>query len=134
MALTEAPLAFREEFQGGLKTGLRMLENAEVLDFVGLEDGTESDVYCHDRFCTEQADLCVFICDYPSTGLGMEIAFRLASGKPMLCFKRYKAHITRMVTGMCAIEGVPILTYHIPQDITAKVRKELQRIREEKSA
>ncbi|MBX2866569.1 hypothetical protein KTR10_01250 [Candidatus Kaiserbacteria bacterium] len=117
MGLTNAPKAFRDIFNGEFKDMLRAVPDVKVLDFIGLENGTEEDVYLHDRKCTEEADLCIFICDHPSIGLGMEIAFRLFARRPMKCFVRSDVKITRMVTGMCKVEGVVLHRYVTPKDI-----------------
>lgn len=83
-ALTDAPDSFRIDFQNELKQELRKLPGVEVLDFVGLENGTALDVYLHDQKCTQTATLCVFIVDYASIGLGMEIMIRHQSGGRVL--------------------------------------------------
>jgi len=57
MGLTQAPKAFREDFQHELKSALRDIAGVSILDFVGLEGSTQGEVYSHDRTCTESADL-----------------------------------------------------------------------------
>lgn len=126
MALTEAPQWFREGFQYELKSALRKLPQVEILDFVGLEAGTESDVYLHDCTCTEIADLCVFVVDFPSTGLGMEIERRRSTGKKMLIFARPRVKVTRMIGGLCAVENVEYIRYAATADIVDRVRQELE--------
>ena len=125
MGLTQAPKEFREDFQNELKANLRNLSEVEVLDFIGLVAGTPTDVYDYDRSHTESAELCVFIVDYPSIGLGMEISIRLASGKKMLIFAHVDAKITRMLTGMCEKEGVSFVRYETVDDIVEKTREVL---------
>ncbi|MEX0918109.1 MAG: hypothetical protein WDZ93_03055 [Candidatus Paceibacterota bacterium] len=126
MALTEAPEEFRGSFQKELKDALASLPNIQILDFVGLENGDEGQVYTHDRRCTEQADLCVFICDYPSIGLGIEIAFRFLTGKPMLCFARDGQRVTRMLLGMCQFEEIPFHRYDFVDEIVSLVKERLE--------
>ena len=121
MGLTQAPEAFRVGFQNELKAGLRELEDIEILDFVGLEGSTEEEVYSHDRNCTMTANLCVFIVDHPSIGLGIEIAFRLATGKPMLVFAKEDAKITRMLTGLCKIEQIQFYRYQEVSDLLRNI-------------
>lgn len=129
MALTEAPEEFRGAFQAEIKKGLSTLE-VEILDFIGLENGTEVDVYNHDRTCTERADLCVFIVDHPSIGLGMEIAFREVSNQPYMVFAKEGKRVTRMLTGMLKKKVLPLHRYHEVDDIVAAVELQLKRLNE----
>lgn len=129
MGLTQAPVEFREDFQHQLKSGLRRLSGVEVLDFVGLASSTASRVYEYDRNCTEGADLCVFIADYPSIGLGMEIAFRLNAKRPMLVFAQEGVSVTRMLLGMCEVEGVKFFTYKDVAEILFFIRSESSKLR-----
>ena len=111
MALTGAPKDFVKDFQQYLKDGLRGLAAVKVVDFIGLENGDETDVYKYDRQCVETSDYCAIVCDHASTGMGMEIAFRLATGKPMGFFAETHSHITRMVTGCAKVENIPFHRY-----------------------
>ena len=52
MALTDAPEEFRDKFQNELKEMLRALVGVTVLDFIGLEGGSNVDVSRHDKKCT----------------------------------------------------------------------------------
>lgn len=130
MGLTQAPEEFRNDFQHALKDALRELSEIEILDFYGVDfsntpEGVEKEVYRLDRSHTESADLCVFIADYPSIGLGMEIALRLAARKPMIVFAHEDAVVTRMLTGMCEDEGVPMVRYQTVEDIVKRVECEV---------
>lgn len=134
MGLTQAPKEFRNDFQHELKTGLRALPDVEVLDFYGVDfdsvgEGVEVDVYELDRSHTENADLCVFIVDHPSIGLGMEIALRLTTGKPMLVFARDELRITRMLTGMCKKEAIPFVRYTTTTEIVDRVGEKMKELR-----
>jgi nucleoside 2-deoxyribosyltransferase len=126
MGLTQAPQEFREDFQKSVKDELRKIGGIEVLDFVGLQGSTETEVYRYDRQCTEDADLCVFIVDHPSIGLGMEIAFRLGTKKPMLIFAKEDVYVTRMLTGMCKQESVFLYRYTRAADIALRVTFEVR--------
>lgn len=131
MGLTQAPKEFRNDFQHELKDELRELSGVEVLDFYGVDfdsvgDDVAQEVYELDRSHTENADLCVFIVDHPSIGLGMEIALRLGVGKPMLVFAKEEVRITRMLTGMCEKEDVEFIRYTNTSDIVEKVREVLK--------
>lgn len=128
MGLTQAPVEFRVGFQNELKTQLRRSADVTVLDFIGLEGSTPPRVYQYDRSCTEKADLCIFIADHPSIGLGMEIVFRLVSKKPMLIFAHEDASVTRMLTGMCEVEGVRFYNYKSVAEILFYLRTTLERL------
>ena len=126
MALTQAPQEFREDFQKELKDMLRSIEGVEVMDFVGLQGSTAGKVYSYDRNCTETADLCVFIADYPSIGLGMEIMIRHFAQKPMLVCARANISVTRMLTGMCIEEDIQYFSYTTVVNIVDRVKAEIK--------
>ncbi len=88
MALSGAPVSFSEIFQSELKAGLRLIPDVEVLDFSwtthGPEANSDESVYQLDKSHAESADVCIFILDHPSLGLGMEIMLRYTTGKPSL--------------------------------------------------
>ncbi len=125
MGLTLAPVEFREDFQNELKTALRRISEVEVMDFIGLTEGTEVDVYNHDRQSAESADLCVFIADHPSIGLGLEIAFRVEVNKPFVVFAHTEAKVTRMLLGLCEKHQTPLIRYQTVSDIVAAVETKL---------
>lgn len=122
MALTDAPEEFRTTFQAELKSLLREIDGVRVLDFVGLENGGNTDVSRHDKKCTQEADLCVFVLTYPSTGLGKEIAYREAVDKPALYFAASGARVTRMVLGELEDRGCPLHRYESVRIIAEMVR------------
>lgn len=125
MGLTQAPKEFRETFQAELKSELRKIPGVTVLDFLGLEAGTAVDVYECDRGHTESADLCLFVVDHPSIGLGIEIEIRRATGKGALVFAAEGAKITRMLIGMCEKENIPLIRYLSTVQIALAVRDAL---------
>lgn len=128
MALTEAPEEFRVNFQRELKESLGSIQGLEILDFVGLEAGTDIDVYNHDAKCTRESDLCVFIVDHPSIGLGMEIAMREAAGKPFMVFAKDGKRVTRMLTGMLNKKVLPLHRYKTVDEIVSAVQLQLKRL------
>ncbi len=128
MALTDAPKEFRNRFQTELKNQLRSLPEIEVLDFVGLENGSEVDVYEYDRACTESCDLMVAICDYSSLGLGMELVFRYHTGKPLVLFAHKDEYVSRMVTGFTQKENIPYHHFDTVADIIEVVKLELAKL------
>jgi hypothetical protein len=105
MALSGAPEEFRTDFQEALKGNLRTLPNVAVLDFSWTAHGPEANsdisVYELDKKNTEEADLCVFIINYASLGLGMEMMIRYQTGNPSLFFvnKTPPMRTSRMVLG-----------------------------------
>ncbi len=125
-ALTDAPDSFRVDFQNELKAALRKLPEVTVLDFVGLENGTAQDVYLHDRKCTTSATLCVFIVDYASIGLGMEIMIRHHAGGPVLFFAKTGRKVTRMLTGYIECMDKTLTRYNEVEDIIVVVKEYLQ--------
>ena len=125
MALTDAPPEFRDFFQSELKAELRKFDDVEVFDFVGLENGTAVDVYLHDRHCTETSDMCVFIVDHASTGLGIEVVFRVLTKKPCLFFAAEGRRVTRMLLGLLESKSHPLYRYNSVADIIEVVRMSL---------
>lgn len=128
MALTDAPKEFRARFDGELKAALRALPEVEVLDFVGLENGTEIEVYEYDRQCTESCDLMIAICDYASLGLGMELVFRHMTGKPLALFAHTEESVSRMVTGFAQKEQIGYHHFETVEDIITEVKTLLAKI------
>lgn len=123
-ALTGAPPEFVKGFLPLLKKKIRKIQ-IEVLDFIGLEAGTALVVFRHDRKCTENADICVFILDHPSTGLGMEIMLRAAAGKPALFFARRGVRVTRMLLGFLEEHGIKVHRYRSAIGICRVLREHL---------
>ncbi len=125
MALTYAPVEFREEFQVVLKEKLRLLPDVTVLDFYWIAHselgGRDQDVYIWDKEQTENADLFIAIVDHPSIGLGMEIMLRHATGKPVLYFAEEGRKVARMLTGLIDMQGTQLHHYTNPDDIVSVV-------------
>ncbi len=131
MALSGAPDEFRYTFHDALKGSLRALPGVTVLDFSwtthGPEANSDASVYELDKSHTESADLCVFILDYPSLGLGMEVMLRHQTGKPSLFFVHQKPpqRVSRMVLGYLEVTTQPLHTYTEPADIVAVVQQHI---------
>ncbi len=96
-SLTQAPGDFKKEVEN-FKDKLR--GKYDVLDFVGLEQGTAQDVYEWDTKCVRDCDLFIAIATYPAVGLGYEIGIRHEMKKPMLVAAKEETKITRIVQGM----------------------------------
>ena len=58
------------------------------------------DIYNWDKNCVESCDVFVAFGDYPSTGLGMELAFAISSKKPILLLCQKGNLISRMPKGI----------------------------------
>lgn len=98
-ALTHATDEFRQNVQA-LKE--RLKEVCNVLEFIGLVDGTPQDVYNHDiNVCVRGCNLFVCICDQASIGLGYELAVQTEDRKrPALAVAHVNSKITRLVLGI----------------------------------
>ena len=128
-ALTDAPQEFREMVDE-LKDMLR--EEYEILDFIGLVNGTPTDVYHWDiHRCVAQCHMLIAICDYGATGLGWEMGTAVEKyGKPVLALAHEDSRVTRLVLGV----DHPNYTwerYQTTKDIIRLIRrKELQHFSE----
>lgn len=98
LSLTHATQQFREKFGIQLPRKLECV-GFTPLPFVGLTHGTSEDVYFTDTAHVRNADYMLAICDMPSIGLGMELAERVALGKPLVVAWKRGTIISRMVTG-----------------------------------
>lgn len=96
-ALTHAPESFKLAVEE-LKKKLGEVPGVQVLQFLGLVDGTSRDVYIHDIIeCVGMCDIMFAICDYASIGLGWEMATQVGRGKRLLAFGHREAKITRLI-------------------------------------
>ena len=95
-----------EEFRNSVEDFKQALRaDFEVFDFVGLEQGTAADVYNWDiGHCVRTCDAFVGICDYPSFGLGWELAEATRLAKPTLAIAHESLRITRLILGAAAVE------------------------------
>ncbi len=130
MAITGSPDEYRVDFQRDLKAGLRALPDVEVLDFIDPKEpeavgASEQEIVDHDKQHLEECDLMIGVCDYPATGLGMEIVFRHNLKKPLLLFAHKDRKITHMVVGFAKREDIPCIKYKSVEDIVAEVEKSL---------
>jgi hypothetical protein len=122
-SLTQAPQAFKDAVES-LKNSLRA--DYQILDFVGLEAGTATDVYNWDvKHCVGGCDLFVAICDYPAIGLGYELATAIEKlNKPVLAVAQEKAIVTRLVLGIDA-PTFSLERYQDMGDVVALVKAKL---------
>lgn len=123
MALSGAPESFRTDFQHALKNKLRVLPDVAVLDFSWTAHGPEANsdisVYELDKKNTEEADLCVFIIDHTSLGLGMEMMICYQTNKPSLFFvhREFPMRISRMILGYIEQTNQMLTKYESVDDI-----------------
>lgn len=95
-------------------------EQWEVLSFVGTDPtATAETVYRKDIDCATQADVMLAICDYPSTGLGIELATRIEHKLPTIITHYIDSQISRMVLGLAFVADsvVHYQTYQSPEDL-----------------
>lgn len=117
-SLTQAPEEFKESVEG-LKIVLRQ-RGYEVFDFVGLVNGTAEEVYRWDiGHCVKACDLLVGICDYPSIGLGWELATSVRLGKQTLAVAHVDASVTRLIAGAAEVE--PNFTFERYTDLAQDI-------------
>jgi len=124
-SLTQAPPDFCAAVEA-LKTELR--NHYEVFEFVGLVNGTAADVYHWDvHHCVADCDLLVAICDYPSIGLGYEIAAAIERyNRPVLAVAHHDTRITRVVLGIDS-PRFSMERYQDMGEIVSMVQKRLAR-------
>ena len=98
-ALTHASEEFRQEVES-VKEALR--KDSEVMDFLGLVDGTAGDVYEWDiNNCVKNCNIFVAIVDYPSLGLGYEMATAIEKPhKPTLALAQTDSKVGRIIWGI----------------------------------
>lgn len=101
-ALTTAPQSFRDTV-AAFKIALAAVRDSkrefEILEFVGLENGTAQEVYDHDLGNVEQCHVMIAFVEEPSIGLGIELATAIRLEKPILCLHRPESRVTRMLFG-----------------------------------
>lgn len=95
--LTLAPQEFKEGVEA-LKERLR--DRWNVIEFLGLVAGTETDVYRQDIIRNVGGcEAFIGICDEPSTGLGWELSEASRLYKPSLAVAHAGSKVTRLVLG-----------------------------------
>jgi hypothetical protein len=123
-ALTHASEDFRKAIVE-LKENLR--KDFDVLDFIGLENGTAKDVYEHDLNCVRTSNLFVADCTYPSIGLGIEIGAAIEDNKQTLIVVHKDAHVTRMILGITA-PTVSFRRYNDYAEVLEFIRERLKQV------
>jgi len=118
-SLTKAPESFRQ-FVVDFKRQLAAGGSVEVLEFVGLVNGTASEVYQVNLINNVKGcDALIAIVDEPSIGLGMEIQYATDLHKPILCLCAKGTKVTRMVHGAHELGHVTLKEYGSPEEALA---------------
>lgn len=120
-SLTHAPDAFKNEIKQ-LKDILRA--KYDIMEFHGLEGGTEHDVYKHDIAQVRSCDLMLAECSRPATGLGFEIATALAAHKPVLAVAKTNAAVSRLILGIDSTL-ISFIRYERLDEVVDAVEKKL---------
>ena len=94
--LTHAPAEFKAGVEE-LKDSLR--QDYDVLDFVGDQQATPEEVFNWDIRCVGECGLMLAIADYPSLGLGYEIATANHHQTPTLAVAKIGSAVTRFLLG-----------------------------------
>ena len=111
-ALTHAPEVFKQDVEDVIAT---LEEDYRVLKFVGSKPAPPAEVYSHDIRCVEAADAMLAIVDYPSLGLGWELATAGSLAKPTLAVARFGREVSRMILG--AAEVLPAMGFGRYEDL-----------------
>ncbi|MCY4010570.1 MAG: hypothetical protein OXF30_00665 [Candidatus Saccharibacteria bacterium] len=115
--LTYAPESFKENV-ASVKETLRE-RNYDVLEFTGEQIATPSEVYIQDiQNCVKTCEVMLAIVDYPSLGLGWEMAVANTLKTPTLAIAQVNTTVSRLVLG--AAEIIPSFyfqRYEVFQDI-----------------
>jgi hypothetical protein len=114
-ALTLAPQAFRD-FVSDFKKRLASDYDVDVLEFVGLENGTPQEVYDHDLGNVRKCGIIFAFVEEASIGLGMELSEAIRMEKPILCLHRTGTRITRMLMGAAEKKLMGLIEYRDMDD------------------
>lgn len=100
-ALSHAPKEFCQGVES-VKADLRQ-RGYNILDFVVDESATPEEVFEWDLNCVESCDAMLAIADYPSQGLGWEMATATRLGKPTLAVAEIGRKVTRFTIGAAGV-------------------------------
>lgn len=113
-ALTQAPDDFKKSVEG-IKESLRERGHS-VLEFVGSKPASPEEVYRWDIMqCVGKCGVMLAIADYPSLGLGWEMATASYLEIPTLAVAQIGRSVTRLVLG--AAEVVPSFEFERYEDL-----------------
>ncbi len=124
-ALTHLPVEKKRDFLDMLiKLKKELGEHFEILEFIGKNDVADLpplDVYIHDiKNCVMKVDCMLALCDYPSLGLGYELATAIEKqGIPVLAMTHKNNFVSRLIRGINHPK-FKFMTYDSASDIVAK--------------
>jgi hypothetical protein len=121
--LTHAPEEFKAQVE---ETKLRLGDEWDVMQFLGLVAGTAADVYEQDILTNVHGcDAFTAICDEPSLGLGYETDRAVMLGKPVLMLAHEDTRLTRLFEGAPVFEkNCELRTYeNMVEDVPGIVRE-----------
>ncbi len=121
-ALTNAPQSLRDTITD-FKTRLRTEMQVEVLEFIGLGNGTAREVYEYDLGSVRKCAIMIAFADHDSIGLGMEIQEATNLRKPVLCLHHIDRKITRMLIGAHDAGKIQIVPYCTSEDAIGIARR-----------
>ncbi|TSC77911.1 MAG: hypothetical protein G01um101424_45 [Parcubacteria group bacterium Gr01-1014_24] len=104
----------------------------EILEFIGVDDLKSAnpispqEIYEHSiKKSVAEADYMLAICDYPSIGLGYEIAVAVEKrGIPVLAVAKKDSQVTRLIRGIDH-KNFHFMYYDSAEDIIEKIFKTL---------
>lgn len=128
-SLTQAPESFKQAVAGFKEEIKRTVPDIEVLDFIGLVNGTPAEVYHWDiHHCVSTCDLLVAICDYPAIGLGYELGVAVEQlHKHVLAAAHKDCKVTRLLLGI-DVPGFRLVRYSELTELVPMVVNELDQL------
>ena len=113
-ALTQAPDDFKKDVED-IKEVLRK-RKYDVLEFVGSRSATPEEVYHRDiEQCVGRCSAMLAIVDYPSLGLGWEMATASSLKRPTLAVAQIGRAVSRLILG--AAEVIPSFEFENYENI-----------------
>ncbi len=102
------------------------LAHPDVMKLEAIVDANE--VYQRDIDWIQGCDGLVAEVSTPSHGVGYEIAYALALGKPVLCIHRHGVKVSKMLTGNDS-PGMRVTAYGGRQEVLASIDRFLETLR-----
>lgn len=104
-------------------------EGYSVLDFVGQNPATPQEVFDWDINCVRKCDAMLAIVDYPSQGLGWEMATAGQLGKPTLLVAQAERVVSRFTLGAAAsLPNFEFSRYHDLEEVVERTSRFLGRV------
>lgn len=122
-SLAHAPQEFIDEV---LELRNSLKKDFEMLEFIGVGEGTLQEVFTHDITCVKKCDVLLAICNLPSTGLGYELGVAVESGKKVLAVAHTDAKVSRLVQGI-NLPNFTFMRYNDINEVVQKLKKEYKK-------